>query len=114
MTIESKIDRTNELLEKLLAKFEHVGQSLGEQPRVEQAAAPKPEKTVEKTAPAEAPAEQPLDYVKDVQPKVLKVSSVKGPDTARKLLADLGLKSAKEAKPEQWPAIISACDEALK
>lgn len=114
MTIEAQIDRTNELLEQLLAKLGHVGQSLGEVPRVEQQAALKPEKTVEKAAPAAAPAEQPLDYVKDVQSKVIKVSSVKGADTARKLLADLGLKSAKEAKPDQWPKIIAACDEALK
>jgi hypothetical protein len=121
MTIEAKIDRTNELLEQLLAKLGHVGQSLGEVPRVEQTASEEtngadPWNDPELVAAAKTAGKSPFVYYyeKHIQPKVLKVSSVKGADTARKLLADLGLKSAKEAKPDQWPKIIAACDEALK
>lgn len=60
------------------------------------------------------PVPAALDYVKDVQPRVLKVSATKGREAAVKLLGTFGLKSAKEAKPEQYADIIKACEEALK
>lgn len=77
-----------------------------------------PEKTEPaKPAPAAAPAETAkpaLDYAKDVQPKVLAVSAKKGRDAATALLGKFGLKTARNAKPEQWQDIINACEEALK
>lgn len=53
-------------------------------------------------------------YKEHVQKKVLKVSAEKGRDVCTAMLSKLGLASAKTATPEQWPAIIKACDEALK
>lgn len=117
MSLEASIAELNSNIKVLIGVLNKAGHTqpvTTDSPAIASApATPTPEKTEpSKTAQAAAPAA--LDYTKDVQPLVLRVSSTKGRDTAVAVLAKLGLKSAKEAKPEQYQQLIDACQEALK
>lgn len=117
MSLEANIAELNANIKTLINVLTSNPQAALAQPVQPVKQKTEPEKTEPaKPAPAAAPAAdtQALDYVKDVQPLVLKVSSVKGRDAAVALLAKFGLKSAKEAQPEQYADIIKACKEVLQ
>jgi len=112
MTIEAKLDRTNELLEELLAKFSHIGQATGPAPKngtevreqraeQEQKAPPAPVTATEhqKAAPAGT-----LSYDKDIKGWALAIAKkdrakLTGPEG---VWTKLGVKVGTELKPEQW------------
>lgn len=66
-------------------------------------------------APKAPPAPGALDYDRDVKALVLKVAK-EAPgkrETVIAINAKFGVESANKLKPEQWPAYIAACNEAL-
>lgn len=59
--------------------------------------------------PIETPSE--LDYVRDVQKRVLDFAQKNGRDKTTDMLSRYGVKSAKELKTEQWPDFIAYIDK---
>lgn len=116
MTIEAKLDKTNELLAQLLAKFDHIGRAQDEVaaenrgPVVDKAAlhaklaareaSYRSDDTAREAMQAKRDSAQVLTYEADVKPIALALAKA---DRAKlsAIWAKLGVKVGSELKPEQ-------------
>ena len=128
MTIESKIDRTNELLESLVKLLstgtiskETVSDAelFGKQQSNTEAEKPKRKRRTRKEmeADAAAPAKQdnaePTVSRDDVKAALIKYRDAKGGDAMKKLLSDFGADALSLLAPENYGAIVQKSKELL-
>lgn len=81
-------------------------------------AAPAPEpapevKTVVEEAPPAAQDVRVLDYLTEVQPRVLSMVAKRGRDSVKELLASFGVKRASELEPSRFGELLAAVDAAM-
>ncbi len=92
MTIESKIERTNELLELLLTKFDHINSSVKNSDELEAVAGKKP---ADKKPAAKKPAKK-RSVENETQDAPPEANDVKKLQAFKKTIVDIGRKSGME------------------
>ncbi len=126
MTLEAKIDKTNELLAGILAQLtanaEHAGRPVaaGAPGAKAPAAGAKKASTTQPPAnpanptattppaPAANDAAAKLDYEKDVKAPMMELAKTKGRGAVQPIFDKFEVANAKVLNPEQWPAFIAA------
>lgn len=106
--LEAKIDQLKQSIDRLIEVLSATG-TTGTPSTPAPAAAPVKAETSAVPSKGETPDAVPYEKVRDA---VVSLSSTKGRDAAVAVLNGLGVKNAKELKPEQYPAALDALTKA--
>lgn len=119
MSLEAKLEEATKAIVALTAALHAVGiNTPATKPEAPQrdvkAPAPKAEAEPKPEAKAPATTPAPLNYEEDVKPRALLVAGKGGRDALIKACQDAaGVNSPKDAKPEQYAALVAEFDRVL-
>lgn len=115
MTLEAALQENTKAVLALVAQLAGGAVAADKPAKTEKAVTAKAEKAAPKVEETETAKPEGLDYETQVKPRVLAVVKARGREVIDALLSEhFGVKSAKEVKPADYPALLDKLAEAEK